>query len=585
MRGVALLFLILPLYGQALYLMKSGGELTDRVEGIAGTADGYVIAGETQSVGAGNFDLFFAKADIWGNWKWGKVYGLSYIEIIRDLKAFDCGYVFSGYTSSIGGGFLDAIVGVLSLQGRIKWIKTIGVEGPDIASCIIPSNDGFVVFVGHSQDSEDVDILLGKLDFVGVRKFIETIGSSNDEVAFSVVQAEDSTYFITGYVEMDSTWRDVLVMRVDPMGHPLWARSYGAPGEDVGKEILEFGDSTLFVIGEIEGIEGKDILFLRLNRYGDIVFKEAIDLGQCEVVNKALLADNYIYLSGVTGTDTLGKFFLGRINIEDNLQMSFKLMQEDAPSSIYALSACGEYIVAGGEDNKDFILAFLDGLEGCGLDSVTPVIYTPELSLYYLTLSVDTPSFTEKYLYLDSLQWMPDKYFLCSDTLNLPPSSFSLLYPENGGVFYPLDTLKWQESVDPDSGDSALYVVLISTNPNFYHIVVRDTVSENCYCPAPLEAGQYYWKVGAFDTWGLTTWSSVWSFTIGTYTSGDVNGDGLVDQQDFIYLGQYLYEGGPAPVPLISGDVNGDCEVNQSDFLYLGNYLFLGGPPPRYCGG
>jgi hypothetical protein len=61
---------------------------------------------------------------------------------------------------------------------------------------------------------------------------------------------------------------------------------------------------------------------------------------------------------------------------------------------------------------------------------------------------------------------------------------------------------------------------------------------------------------------------------------GDVNGDGLVNASDIVYLINYLFIGGPAPDPLQAGDVNLDGSVNASDVVYLINYLFIGGPPP-----
>jgi hypothetical protein len=64
------------------------------------------------------------------------------------------------------------------------------------------------------------------------------------------------------------------------------------------------------------------------------------------------------------------------------------------------------------------------------------------------------------------------------------------------------------------------------------------------------------------------------------YTSGDANGDGLVDVGDVIYLINYLYKGGAAPDPLWVGDVNCDGQVNLGDVVYLINYLFKGGPAP-----
>jgi len=42
----------------------------------------------------------------------------------------------------------------------------------------------------------------------------------------------------------------------------------------------------------------------------------------------------------------------------------------------------------------------------------------------------------------------------------------------------------------------------------------------------------------------------------------------------------YLFIGGPAPVPIQAGDVNRDGGVNSADVVYLINYLFVGGPAP-----
>jgi hypothetical protein len=63
------------------------------------------------------------------------------------------------------------------------------------------------------------------------------------------------------------------------------------------------------------------------------------------------------------------------------------------------------------------------------------------------------------------------------------------------------------------------------------------------------------------------------------YMKGDVNHDLVVDVGDVIYLVNYLYAGGPLPLPLESGDVDCDGIINVSDVVYLVNYLFKGGPP------
>jgi hypothetical protein len=61
---------------------------------------------------------------------------------------------------------------------------------------------------------------------------------------------------------------------------------------------------------------------------------------------------------------------------------------------------------------------------------------------------------------------------------------------------------------------------------------------------------------------------------------GDVNRDGVIDATDVTYLINYLFVGGPAPIPLESGDVNCDGVVDVVDVVYLINYLYISGPPP-----
>lgn len=65
------------------------------------------------------------------------------------------------------------------------------------------------------------------------------------------------------------------------------------------------------------------------------------------------------------------------------------------------------------------------------------------------------------------------------------------------------------------------------------------------------------------------------------YTLGDVNGDGLVNITDVVYIIDYIFSGGPAPVPLpFVGDVNCDHLTNVTDVVYLIDWIFVGGPAP-----
>ncbi|NMC44419.1 MAG: T9SS type A sorting domain-containing protein [candidate division Zixibacteria bacterium] len=67
------------------------------------------------------------------------------------------------------------------------------------------------------------------------------------------------------------------------------------------------------------------------------------------------------------------------------------------------------------------------------------------------------------------------------------------------------------------------------------------------------------------------------------YMAGDANGDGVVNIGDCVYIINYVFRAGLAPVPLNAGDPNGDCNINIGDAVYLVNWIFRGGPPP-ICG-
>jgi hypothetical protein len=101
-----------------------------------------------------------------------------------------------------------------------------------------------------------------------------------------------------------------------------------------------------------------------------------------------------------------------------------------------------------------------------------------------------------------------------------------------------------------------------------------------------LAAGSYNCQIYVdYYVWNMAGW---WEWVGSDYSSGnfdvrpvgDVNGDGLVDLADLVYLVEYLYGGGEAPDPVQIGDATCDGVVNLGDVIHLVNYLYRGGPAP-----
>jgi hypothetical protein len=103
-------------------------------------------------------------------------------------------------------------------------------------------------------------------------------------------------------------------------------------------------------------------------------------------------------------------------------------------------------------------------------------------------------------------------------------------------------------------------------NAGTYVWTIPDTPSDSCL-------------VKVSDTDGDPYDESDNLFTI--FLAGDANADAVVDIGDIVYLINYLFIDGSAPVPLEAGEVNLDGEVDTGDVVYLINFLFLDGPAPR----
>ena len=168
-----------------------------------------------------------------------------------------------------------------------------------------------------------------------------------------------------------------------------------------------------------------------------------------------------------------------------------------------------------------------------------------------------------------------------------PPYEPQVVYPPDGAVDVPLyldpsgGRLDWTGG-DPD-GDQVLYHVFFGTSspPPFYGSNL------NTHIPImglPLFPGDtYYWTILAESPDGSTQ-SDIFSFT--SYNAwnaecGDVNYYQGRDISDLVYMVEYMFGGGPQPMPMwCLGDVNCDGALDISDITYFVNWMFGGGPPP-----
>lgn len=151
--------------------------------------------------------------------------------------------------------------------------------------------------------------------------------------------------------------------------------------------------------------------------------------------------------------------------------------------------------------------------------------------------------------------------------------------PADSATDVSVDTVLNWTGGDPDPGDTVRYHVYFGTEAN--PPLVVSFLPASTYDPGPTYYDTtYYWRVVAVDETADTASSPIWSYHTEElqWVCGDANGDDNVTVADAIYVKNYIYGGGSAPVG--SGDVNLDGNVTIADGIYIVGYIYGGGPPP-----
>jgi hypothetical protein len=182
-----------------------GGTGEDHAYAVAESVDGgYVVAGYTQSFGAGNRDFWLVKVDALGTLEWHHAYGGPFEERCHALiRTADGGYVLAGFTNSFGAGGRDFWLVKTDGAGTVVWESTYGGASDDWATSLTPTADGGYLLAGvtSSFGAGSYDFWLVHTDALGTLQWNTTLGGTSDDRAFSVIQTRDGGYAVAGVTQ------------------------------------------------------------------------------------------------------------------------------------------------------------------------------------------------------------------------------------------------------------------------------------------------------------------------------------------------------------------------------------------------
>jgi hypothetical protein len=158
--------------------------------------------------------------------------------------------------------------------------------------------------------------------------FHTRFGSESVEIGNGIIQTKDGGYAIigqtTGYGALQN---DILLSKNDSLGIPIWIKTFGGYGADIGTGLVEMPDSSIVFVGYSNsfGVGGYDAIIYRVNKNGNLIWRKTFggadwDFGYA--INRT--NDNGLIICGSTYSFERGGMdgFILKLDIDGNFLWS-----------------------------------------------------------------------------------------------------------------------------------------------------------------------------------------------------------------------------------------------------------------------
>jgi len=355
-----------------LWTRTYGGSSTDRAYSVQQTTDGgYIVAGYTSSFGAGGYDFYLVKTNPLGEALWTRTYGGSGDDFGQSVQqTADGGYIVAGITQSFGAGGPDFYLVKTNSQGDTLWTRTYGGSGEDDAYSVQETADGGYVVAGQTNSfgaGED-DCYVVKTNSLGDTLWTRTYGGSSRDWANSVQQTADTGYVVAGATQSFGAgdW-DFYLVKTNSQGDTLWTRTYGGSSYDWANSVDTTSDGGYIVAGTTEsfGAGSKDFYLVKTNSLGDTLWTRTYGGSRNDGAGSVQqTADGGYIVAGYTNSFSAGDwdFYLVKTNSQGDTLWT-RTHGGSSTDRAYSVqqTADGGYIVAGytesfGAGDCDFYL-------------------------------------------------------------------------------------------------------------------------------------------------------------------------------------------------------------------------------------
>lgn len=276
---------------------------------------GFILTGNTRSIGAGSNDIYLVKVNQFGMVEWDMPYGILYQDFGMWVEqTSDKGYIVTGYKWGQGYGGEDVVLLKTDPYGVQQWKKYIGHPHRDQGFCVKELPDGYII-TGHSLSfSEDGDIYVIRTDAEGEVIWEKNLGTDQIDYSYGITPAPDGQFILAGvkggFYNVDLTIfripsSEALIARIDDQGELVWQKFYGGAGHDWFWAVQPAPDGGYYCLGSTQSYgEGSfDMYLMKISEEGDELWHKTFggsrfDYGQSLEVSP----EGNLYLLGTTGS-------------------------------------------------------------------------------------------------------------------------------------------------------------------------------------------------------------------------------------------------------------------------------------------
>jgi len=239
------------------------------------TDGNYLIAGATETYGAGQSDVWVIKMDPAGDTLWTRVYGDAIDEkTFAIVPTNDGGCVVGAQTYFTGGSEIWLLR--LDANGNLAYSEKHLGQGRDLCTS---ADGGFVVAGYYGVASLQDQAMLMKVDATlqASGGWSHHYGGQYADYGYGVQATRDGGFILVGRSYLSYSGNSELyLIRTDAVGDTLWTRKFGYAGtsDETGLCVLEMSSGGFMAGGTTTYFGGYDVFLVGTNAAGDELYRQ-----------------------------------------------------------------------------------------------------------------------------------------------------------------------------------------------------------------------------------------------------------------------------------------------------------------------